>query len=140
MNILHITPGNALPENTSDTLTATTEALHSEAKFLEHDPNGWGITFIAMGVVMCALLLLSIVFKLTGRLNRTKLRVKAPAGPTVSSRDEEVAAAIAMALHQHSQEARDEEIVNITIQEISRRYSPWNSKIYGVMNNRLIRK
>jgi len=44
--------------------------------------------------------------------------------------------AIAMALHQFYDEVHDDESNVITIKRIERRYSPWSSKIYGVINNR----
>jgi len=43
--------------------------------------------------------------------------------------------AIAMALHFFYDEAHDNESNVITIKRIERRYSPWSSKIYGVINN-----
>jgi len=45
-------------------------------------------------------------------------------------------AAIAMALHLFYDEVHDDESNVITIKRIERRYSPWSSKIYGVINNR----
>jgi uncharacterized protein YqeY len=45
-----------------------------------------------------------------------------------------VNAAIAMAIHMYVNELHDEESGIITIKEIKKRYSPWSSKIYGVMN------
>lgn len=45
-------------------------------------------------------------------------------------------AAIAMALHLYYGEVHDNESNVITIKRIERRYSPWSSKIYGVINNR----
>lgn len=46
----------------------------------------------------------------------------------------EVCAAIAMAIHLHLADQHDEEARQLTIQKISRHYSPWSSKIYGVSN------
>ena len=43
-------------------------------------------------------------------------------------------AAIAMALHMFYEEAHDNESNVITIKRIERRYSPWSSKIYGIIN------
>lgn len=47
-------------------------------------------------------------------------------------------AAISMALHLFMNDMHDEESNVITIKRIERRYSPWNSKIYGL--NNLIRR
>ena len=43
-------------------------------------------------------------------------------------------AAISMALHLFLSDIHDEESNVITIKRIERRYSPWNSKIYGLNN------
>ena len=43
-------------------------------------------------------------------------------------------AAISMALHLFMNDMHDEESNVITIKRIERRYSPWNSKIYGLNN------
>lgn len=46
--------------------------------------------------------------------------------------EEEVTAAIAIALHLHSRDLHDEETGKLTIVRQGRHYSPWNSKIYGL--------
>jgi Na+-transporting methylmalonyl-CoA/oxaloacetate decarboxylase gamma subunit len=43
-------------------------------------------------------------------------------------------AAISMALHLYLDDLHDQESNVITIKRIERRYSPWNSKIYGLNN------
>lgn len=43
-------------------------------------------------------------------------------------------AAVSMALHLFMNDIHDEESNIITIKRIERRYSPWNSKIYGLNN------
>ena len=44
----------------------------------------------------------------------------------------EVNAAIAMALHLYYSEMHDKEDTVLTINQTSRTYSPWSSKIYGL--------
>lgn len=44
-------------------------------------------------------------------------------------------AAIAAAIHLLMNDIHDQESNIITIKRIERRYSPWNSKIYGLNNN-----
>jgi len=44
----------------------------------------------------------------------------------------EVIAAIAAALHLHFDEKHDVESEVVTIKKVSKRYSPWSSKIYGL--------
>lgn len=48
----------------------------------------------------------------------------------------EVNAAISAAIHLYVNEAHDEENTILTIDKVSRRYSPWSSKIYSVTNLR----
>jgi glutaconyl-CoA/methylmalonyl-CoA decarboxylase subunit delta len=50
--------------------------------------------------------------------------------------NDDVYAAIAMALYLHFNEIHDEESNVITIQRISKAYSPWSSKIYNMRNFR----
>lgn len=125
---------------------ATTVSEHDaiNAKFLQHDPKGIGMTLIAMSVVFLGLILLSVVFQLLGHLNTAKKPLLGGAGHSSkegSSQEDQdaVVAAIGLALYEYESSLRDDEIISLTIKEISRRYSPWSSKIYGVHNNRLRR-
>jgi Na+-transporting methylmalonyl-CoA/oxaloacetate decarboxylase gamma subunit len=107
--------------------------------FVELDPYGIGMTMIAMLVVFSALAILFIIYKNMGRffIRRGASLKKSPGtGEKVSathSRGEmsgEVNAAIAMALHLYQSELHDYENTVLTIQKVSRNYSPWSSKIY----------
>lgn len=49
---------------------------------------------------------------------------------------DEINAAIAMALHLYLNELHDEEKHVLTINKVSKAYSPWSSKIYTVLNLR----
>lgn len=116
--------------------------------FMANDPEGFGVTIISMVIVMLALVIIYFVFKAIGPvIDRTKaLKAKPhagegrPAGVGVAAKgkdDKQVAAAIGLALYQHLQAAREDEVISLTIKEISRRYSPWNDKGYAVMNNQV---
>jgi hypothetical protein len=48
---------------------------------------------------------------------------------------EEEAAAIALAIHLYKSELHDQESLTITLQKVSRIYSPWSSKIYTLRQN-----
>ena len=50
--------------------------------------------------------------------------------------EENVEAAISMALYLHFNEIHDEESNVITIQRVSKTYSPWSSKLYNMRNFR----
>jgi Na+-transporting methylmalonyl-CoA/oxaloacetate decarboxylase gamma subunit len=106
--------------------------------FVEYDPYGIGMTIIAMFVVFSALAILFIIYKNLGRFFISKGAKSATATtgeakPTnVSSKEMsgEVNAAIALALHLYHNELHDNENTVLTIQKVSRNYSPWSSKIY----------
>ena len=105
---------------------ASTQSV--QEKFLEHDPDGVGITVIAMSVVNMK----------WGKSAAPSVTKEGKRMPRPKDRDA-VVVAISMALHEHAMNLRDEEMVNLTIEQISRRYSPWSSKVYTVLNNRLMR-
>jgi Na+-transporting methylmalonyl-CoA/oxaloacetate decarboxylase gamma subunit len=116
--------------------------------FVEMDPYGIGMTIIAMAVVFMALAVLYIIYKYMGRffIRRGVKAAKSATAESKSSTKEtveemsgEVNAAIAMALHLYQSEMHDYENTVLTIQKVSRTYSPWSSKIYTlrkIPNNR----
>lgn len=104
--------------------------------------DGFGLTFVGMSVVFSSLLLLFIVFSyfrdilelIEARSN--KKPHKEEEQKSVQEKKEEmtgeIIAAISAALHLYSQEIHDQETRIITIQKVSRTYSPWSSKIYSL--------
>lgn len=99
-----------------------------------------GLVFTAIGytVVFIALLLLYIVFKILGNIASGKWKQGSQTASTANEYAEDLTgetnAAIGLALHLHFHEKHDEESRALTISRISKRYSPWSSKIYGVLN------
>ncbi|MCX7876507.1 MAG: OadG family protein [Melioribacteraceae bacterium] len=114
--------------------------IHENAdKFLKIDPLGIGITFIGMSVVFLALLLLYIIFfNITKVINKKISLVKKEESKekkqvNISTNpNEEIYAAIGLALHLHFSELHDKESTVLTINKVARTYSPWSSKIYGL--------
>lgn len=114
--------------------------------FVELDPYGIGMTMIAMFVVFSALAILFIIYKNMGRffIRRATPKVKPVSVDSKIVHEDaemsgEVNAAIAMALHLYQSEMHDYENTVLTIQKVSRTYSPWSSKIYTlrkIPNNR----
>jgi len=108
----------------------------SGEKFVQMDPYGVGMTMIAMMVVFSALATLFIIYKNIGRFFVRKAMSPKSAEPgqkATTPREElsgEVNAAIAMALYLYENESHDYENTVLTIQKVSRNYSPWSSKIY----------
>ena len=116
------------------------------------DPYGWIMTITAMGVVFSALIILAIIFTYIGRLSVKRGQDKAnkaaedkgEAAPVAKAEDysAEAFAAISMALHLYIEEneAHDEESFTITLQNETRKYSPWSSKIYGLRQTPQLKK
>jgi Na+-transporting methylmalonyl-CoA/oxaloacetate decarboxylase gamma subunit len=102
--------------------------------------GGWTIALVGYGIVFTALIALVIVFVNLPRLLQINLRSKLKKQGKSSSNNENlniegnVNAAIAMALYMHFDQIHDEESNIITIKKVTKNYSPWSSKIYGVMN------
>jgi len=116
-----------------------TEPKVSEAdKFVKYDPSGIGMALIAMSVVFSGLALLFIFFKGLGYLmtrdarNALKLAKPSSSGVVKQELSGEVNAAIVMALYLYGSELHDQEDPVITMTKVSRTYSPWSSKIYGL--------
>ncbi len=108
-------------------------------------PHVWMITLIGFGLTFLLLILLVYLMRLFGVIMKPRVKV-----PKVVKNDNKMeikhdekaevtlsantTAAIAMALHLYYDEMHDEEQHVITIKNVERRYSPWNSKIYGINN------
>lgn len=109
--------------------------------FTEFDPTGVGLTAIAMSVVFIALIMLYLIYKWIGRSFTSSSRkpVKSKGSEKQHGAEDnseyisgEVNAAIAMTIHLYQNELHDLENPILTIQKVSRTYSPWSSKIYSL--------
>ncbi len=108
----------------------------------ENDSWGGAITIIAMSIVIMALVILSILFNIFGKifsshLSKRKMKAHGVSKETAEEHHEdldsgEVIAAISMALTQHLNADHDYEDTILTIRRMKRAYSPWNSKIYNL--------
>lgn len=104
---------------------------------------GASVTIIGYVTVLAALAILwgiySVIPKILDWNNKYRLKKQ---GKQESAEKEsleisgETAAAIATALYHYFNELHDVESGRITIKKVSKTYSPWSSKIYGV-NRRL---
>lgn len=104
------------------------------------------IAIIVIGVfnLLLTILLLS---RVTGLQNAEPAKEEAPAvkssAPAVSGKvyagssdvNGEIAAAISTALHLYKNEFHDFENTVLTINKVSKTYSPWSSKLYGLSKN-----
>jgi len=103
--------------------------------------NDFTVALVGYIVVFVALLLLFILFKQIPRvLNMQARRRMRRKGRHQDLPDKEmhlpgdVNAAIAMALVLYFEELHDEEDMILTLKRVKRRYSPWSSKIYSVLD------
>lgn len=100
------------------------------------------LAFVGYLIVFVALIALYFVFNyipvllnyLTKRQLRRQLRKKGIEEMVIEdiTITGEVSAAISTALHLFFNELHDDEKTVLTIRKISKRYSPWSSKIYNV--------
>jgi Na+-transporting methylmalonyl-CoA/oxaloacetate decarboxylase gamma subunit len=103
--------------------------------------NGWGwsemlwVALISICLVFIVLVLLVYVMKLFGVIFTRNKSAVAPATskPVAQGQlHEEEIAAIAVALKLYQSDLHDRESEVLTIMNIKRAYSPWNSKIHGL--------
>ena len=104
----------------------------------------WTVTLLGYAIVFTALIGLVLIFLTVPKIHaaRVKRRLekqgKLNSSDAISTDNLEVSgdenAAIAMALYMYFNELHDDESNVITIKRIEKRYSPWNSKIYGLNN------
>lgn len=95
--------------------------------------DGIMIAIIGIIIVFSSLALISLIIRLLKRIGAPKPE---PSGEMVQPERNgvsgEVVAAIATALQHHLFELHDEERTIITIKKVSKPYSPWSSKLYGM--------
>ncbi len=129
---------NKFPDGIGNTVTSSTAV---NEKYKKSDAFGGGMSFIAMGVVFLALILLFIMFSALGKISINRKRIHLMRTLGIKNRDTadklakntgEIYAAIAMALYELDNEEHDWEETKLTINKVARTYSPWSSKIYGL--------
>lgn len=108
----------------------------------ENDEYGGAITIIAMCIVLGALIILSVLFLIFGKISSKvqkskKLKAHGVSEDEMEDHHEEldsgeVIAAISMALAEHTGQGHDMEDTILTIRRMRKAYSPWNSKIYNM--------
>lgn len=114
----------------------------------EYDSYGGGITIIAMCIVIGALVVLSILFYIFGKIsswflthkkNQSNKVFKSEASSVDSKAKApdtgDVIAAISAALAQHFATDHDMQDTILTIKKLRKAYSPWNSKIYNMRHS-----
>ncbi len=137
---------------TPSTNNATMDGESKSAMMAKSDPHGIFLTLTAMCVTFLALAILFLVFKQIGKFHirkksenavksfeGTAQKAKADTSGQVSA---ETYAAISMAIHLFmvENEAHDFEDTVLTINKVSRTYSPWSSKIYTLRETPQLKK
>jgi Na+-transporting methylmalonyl-CoA/oxaloacetate decarboxylase gamma subunit len=123
-----------------NTIQSTSPAAE---ELVKHDPYGLFLAIVAITIVITVLSFIYLVFKLLSKLSLSFNKENKSKQITINSDENlrrtlptgEICAAIAMALYQYKKETEADDSSMITIKKITHRYSPWNSKIYGLMNN-----
>ncbi|MBN1448758.1 MAG: OadG family protein [Bacteroidetes bacterium] len=91
------------------------------------------IAIVGILIVFASLALISFIIRLLKHAASPVKKKQAEAVvPTHNGVSGEVVAAIAAALQHHLFELHDEERTIITIKKVSKPYSPWSSKLYGM--------
>lgn len=134
-------PWSQLDKVTPSTNNLTLDSNAKIDNFRTNDPWGIGMTITAMAVVFLGLILLYVVFKNVGktaiRISKRNAKKAAEASGIVNVKDisqesGEVFAAIATAIYEFTEDVHDVENTVLTIRKVTRSYSPWSSKIYGL--------
>lgn len=135
---------NSEEVNTIQESELTRKAIQAEKarNAAENDSFGGAITIIAMCIVLSALIVLSVLFLIFGKVSSSVITSKKRKAHGVTAEtaedhhDEidsgEVIAAIGLALAEHLGQGHDMEDTILTIKRMKKSYSPWNSKIYNL--------
>ena len=116
----------------------TEDVVSAGVRFAASDPIGIGMTLVAMTVVFLALILLYLVFKFIGKVN-LRAQLKKAGASEFTEKDinaaqipGDIIAAISAALYLYETDEHDQESTILTINRVTKTYSPWSSKIYGL--------
>ena len=132
-----------LPATTPGSDNNTEEIIPSAELFRQADPSGIVLTLISIIIVSIVLTILFFIFKFMGdfhmgmavkkaeKISQTGgFKVVSEKKSGVITNDE--LAAIALAIYKYSEDMHDEEDLTLTINKVSKAYSPWSSKIYSI--------
>lgn len=107
----------------------------------KHDPYGIGLTLIAVSTVFLALIVIFLFLLLFGGLNIRFQKMQAKkhevkdvkqAVKDITQVSGEEFAAIAAAIYMYDDQLHDEENTILTINKVSKTYSPWSSKLHNM--------
>jgi len=110
----------------------------NNAVLLIHWDFAISLSVIGYVIVLLALLFLFLIYTIVPEIlgfitNYYRLKKQnGSAEPVSVPKSGEISAAISAALYLYLNEQHDTESGKMTIKEVSRKYSPWSSKIYGL--------
>jgi hypothetical protein len=102
------------------------------------DPIAYTLVLVGLVVVFLALTLLVIIFNNVPRIGDYLLKLKGKFRKSVIIENKskqipaQVTAAISAAIYLYLDDIHDKETRVMTIRRVSKTYSPWSSKIYGL--------
>ena len=107
------------------------------------ESSGSSMVIASLIIVFVILIALYFIYKLLSGLHSLDIRnriikkrgIEKAAEISLESISGEVNAAIVMTLYLYQNELHDIENTVLTIKKVSRSYSPWSSKIYGLRKN-----
>lgn len=109
--------------------------------------GGYTVALVGILVVFAALVLLYMVFSQLPKIINMNIKSQLRREGKYECADQDdfsvpgdVSAAIAAAIYLYYSDPHDEESNIITIKNMSRKYSPWSSKIYSVHNQPVKKK
>jgi glutaconyl-CoA/methylmalonyl-CoA decarboxylase subunit delta len=105
-----------------------------------NESDGTAMALIALSIVVVVLVAMYFIFRLLSGIYSLDIRnkiikqkgIEKEAALMSESISGEVNAAIVMTLFLYQSELHDVENTVLTIKKVSRTYSPWSSKIYGL--------
>ncbi|MBR9974294.1 MAG: OadG family protein [Bacteroidetes bacterium] len=121
----------------ADTIASGAAMAKWEYSGIESIVQGDGVMISIVGIIIvfAALTIITLlirVLKLIGQPKKPSAPAEDSGKPVKNGVSGEVVAAIALALQTHLFELHDDERTVVTIKRVSRPYSPWSSKLYGM--------
>ena len=93
---------------------------------------GFGVVFVVLVLLIFIMKCMGLVFTRQQKAAKIAAKGAVAADEQDAMSDQEIAAAIITALKLYKSNLHDQESEIITINRITRAYSPWNSKIHGL--------
>jgi Na+-transporting methylmalonyl-CoA/oxaloacetate decarboxylase gamma subunit len=100
--------------------------------------SNWPV-FLFFGILAVCVVLFIYFLRRTDRILQMDSNFQMPSASKKTEKTKDLhgeeAAAIALAIHLYQSQLHDMESFTITLQKVSRIYSPWSSKIYSLRQN-----